>query len=323
MDFLVLHIVQNHCMNTSILLYCHNQAIYLEPFFKSLLKQTSVIHELICILPANNENSLELVTKIKEIAPFSTFILQPQAENEFDTFLEGMRSATGDILLFSTPNYLFHPRKVSLYKEMAGRNPYQMLFFANSSLSTDNEQQSVHDLFGLTGFHERWDVYNKITSILIKQIGFLSESHIGISKKGVDRVLNFFDDYAYLPKIHLNEFLVIFFAMFDEKTICEIPYVLSKQLVTYTQYTSLMANKQQLNYTTTEHLKWLQNYLEVATLINQNHDVIQKLKKAIQFQQNRLKPANKNKFLQLFQFILGKYHKYSFEPFSELRKDIR
>lgn len=309
-------------MNCSIALYCESDAELLEDFFKSVLRQTHPVHEIICLFNQSSVETVQLCKKMKSISPFPVYLTEINTKSPTKAFLEVLPKLSGDVILFARSDYLFHPQKVRFFVEAAKKNPYEFFFFANTSVASNSDENEIYDLFGISGFHERWDYYKNLTNILVKQIGFTPAFQTGISRKGAEKICSFYQDYHFIPNMDFGHFLAIFFALTDLSTIREIPYVLTKHIRNTTSIQQILNKNRTLNYSLAEHLEWLNAYKDVATLIDQNHPAINKIEQAIEFHHER-QNTKTNVFIHLINFLSGKYHRYSFEPISELRKDLQ
>lgn len=305
-------------MDVSILLHTNNSGQYLVSFFQSIMKQTSKIRELIILDEHSTDATISIAEEIKLKSPFDVNILSI-LENT-DVYRTGLEHCYGNIILFAKAEHPFKPQKVSLFKRFFEEDPYLKFVYSNLEAVDEELNLQIDDFLGISGFYEKWDYYKSLPDFLIKESNFILPIQLGISDKVAEKFLQFLSDYPTLEtSLSFTQLLTIFIALKYPDTIREIPYVLNQYRLSEKEIVCLKENKKAV-LEKSEKLAWLKDYSGIATLIDKDHEIIQKIHKATLFTEKTQKKYSK--FSALINYIFGHYHRYSFTPYSDFQRDF-
>lgn len=312
-------------MDVSIIVLCQNNERELKDFYEALLQQTSTIGELIVLFTAKADEQCKLIAKrIAEQSPFSMSVYTNDFSNSNEAYRFGLREAQSEIILFADASHQFLPKKVALFKEKFEKDPYLTVMFHNAQVTNRQNEIVIHDYFGKTGFYERWDYYKDLPTVLSKQAGLLQPFQVGISQKASRLILQFLNEYpTFQLNLNIADFVLIFFGMKDQQTIREIPYVLTSYKQSQEKIQSIFKNGNKLDLSIHKHLQWLKDYKAVATLIQRDHKIIDKIERNIQqLTERKQLVESKNKFMLFIQYLFGNYKAVSPQPFTDFLREL-
>jgi hypothetical protein len=158
----------------SVVLATFNGEAFVEEQLQSLTTQTRLPDELVVVDDASTDSTVEIVRRFARTAPFPVEVVdQPEHAGTCDTFEEGMRRATGDILAICDQDDHWQPEKLAVMADRMGQRPEALLAFSDAVLIDAAGGRLSRSRWRIAGFGPReWDAmeHDPFGQMMMRQI---------------------------------------------------------------------------------------------------------------------------------------------------------
>lgn len=137
----------------TVVLATYNGALFVEEQLASLRHQTRLPDELVVVDDASTDETVDVVRDFARTAPFPVEVIaQPHHVGTCETFEEGLRRATGDILLICDQDDRWAPEKLALTAERMHERPEALLAFSDAALVDVEGEPLSRSRWRIAGF---------------------------------------------------------------------------------------------------------------------------------------------------------------------------
>lgn len=134
----------------SVVLATFNGARFVREQLDSLNEQTQLPDELVVVDDSSTDDTLAIVEEFSRTARFPVSVItQPHHMGTCETFEEGFRASSGDLLLICDQDDRWHPEKIEVMAHRMARRPEALLAFSDAVLV---------DAAGLRLSRSRWRI---------------------------------------------------------------------------------------------------------------------------------------------------------------------
>lgn len=158
----------------SVVLATFNGAQFLQEQLESLRSQTRRPDELIVVDDASTDSTLAIARDFERTAPFPVQVIaQPEHVGTCETFEEGLRRATGDILAICDQDDSWQPEKLAVMADRMEQRPEALLAFSDAVLVDAQGSRLSRSRWRIAGFGPRqWDAmeHDPFGQMMMRQI---------------------------------------------------------------------------------------------------------------------------------------------------------
>lgn len=159
---------------TSVVLATFNGERYLRQQLESLRVQTQLPDEVVIVDDASVDSTPAILKEFARCAPFPIELIEfPEHLGTLAAFEEGLRTATGEILVICDQDDRWRPEKVAVMAQRMAERPDAMLAFSDAVLIDSEGQPLSRSRWRVAGFGPReWAlmVHDPLGQMLARQV---------------------------------------------------------------------------------------------------------------------------------------------------------
>ncbi len=194
----------------SVVLATYNGARYLPAQLESLRHQIRWPDEVIVVDDSSTDDTVEITRRFARTAPFPvTVVGQPGHSGTCRTFGEGLRRASGDVILICDQDDVWMPEKVAVMAERMAEQPEALLAISDAVLIDAHDRRIGGSRWRVSGFgpaQRRAMATDPLGQLVARQV--VSGCTAGIRSELVDAILPFPEDlHPALPTMMYDRWI--------------------------------------------------------------------------------------------------------------------